>query len=132
MSKPAGAYASDIILVVEDELLIRMALAQHLEECGYTVLEAENAAEAIKVLKQQSEIAVVFTDVNMPGEMDGLGLAKWVIANRPRIAVMVASGHAAKDTVVKELCGARAFIKPYSFDELTTHIRDAIQSRRLN
>lgn len=123
---------SDIILVVDDQILIRMALANHLEECGYTVLEAENAADAIKLLQKHFEIAVVFTDVNMPGEMDGLGLAKWVIENRPRTAVMVASGHAAKDVAIKELCGARAFTKPYSFDELTNHIQDVIQSRRLN
>ena len=123
---------SDSILLVEDELLIRMALVQHLEECGYTVLEAENAAEAIKLLLVHSEIAVVFTDVKMPGEMDGMGLAKWVIDNKPGIAVMVASGHAAKDTVMKELCGAHAFSKPYNYEELTTHIREVIQSRRLN
>ena len=123
---------SDSILLVEDELLIRMALVQHLEECGYTVLEAENAAEAIRLLLVHSEIAVVFTDVKMPGEMDGMGLAKWVIDNKPGIAVMVASGHAAKDTVMKELCGAHAFSKPYNYEELTTHIREVIQSRRLN
>jgi len=123
---------SDVILLVEDELIIRMSLVQHLEECGYTVLEAENAIDAIKILELHPETAVVFTDVQMPGEMDGLALAKWVIENRPRIAVMVASGHAAKDTVVKELCGAHAFTKPYNYDELTNHIREAINSRRLN
>lgn len=123
---------SDTVLLVEDELLIRMALAQHLEECGYTVLEAENAADAIKILLVHPEIAVVFTDVQMPGEMDGLGLARWVIANKPSVAVMVASGHAAKDTVMRELCGAHAFSKPYNYDELTNHIENVIKSRRIN
>lgn len=123
---------SDIILLVEDESLIRMSLVQHLEECGYTVLEAENAPDAIEILEMHPEVALVFTDVQMPGEMDGLGLAKWVIENRPRIAVMVASGHAARETIMKELCGAHAFTKPYNYDELTNHIRDVLKARRLN
>ena len=123
---------ADTILLVEDELLIRMALAQHLEECGYTVLEAENSTEAIKLLLGHSEIAVVLTDVQMPGEMDGIGLAKWVIHYKPQIAVMIASGHAAKDTALKELCGAHSFSKPFNYDELTTHIRGAIQARKLS
>lgn len=123
---------SETILLVEDEPIIRMSLVQHLEDCGYPVLEAENAPDAIQLLKHHPEIAVVFTDVQMPGEMDGLGLAKWVIENRPRIAVMVASGHAARETLMKELCGAHAFTKPYNYDELTNHIRDALKSRRLN
>ena len=122
---------SDIILLVEDEPIIRMSLVQHLEDCGYTVLEAENAPDAIELLKLHPEIAVVFTDVQMPGELDGLGLAKWVIENRPRVAVMVASGHAAKDTVMKQLCGAHAFTKPYNYDELTNHIQEVIKSRKL-
>ena len=123
---------SDIILLVEDEVLIRMSLVQHLEECGYTVLEAENAADAIEILEMNPEVALVFTDVQMPGEMNGLGLAKWVIENRPRIAVMVASGHAARETVMRELCGAHAFTKPYNYDELTNHIREVLKSRKLS
>ena len=123
---------ADTILLVEDELLIRMALAQHLEECGYTVLEAGNSAEAIKLLLGHPQIAVVLTDVQMPGEMDGIGLAKWVTENKPQIAVMIASGHAAKDIALKELCGAHSFSKPFNYDELTTHIRGAIQARRLS
>ena len=123
---------SDLILLVEDELLIRMSLVQHLEECGYTVLEAENAADAIEILEKHPEVALVFTDVQMPGEMDGLGLAKWVIEIRPRIAVMVASGQAARETVMRELCGAHAFTKPYNYDELTNHIREVLTSRKLS
>jgi DNA-binding NtrC family response regulator len=123
---------SGTILMVEDELLVRMAISSHLEDCGFDVLQAEDADEAVKLLLVHSEIDVVFTDVRMPGSMDGLGLAKWVIENRPHVAVLVASGDSAKDTVVKELCGAKAFSKPYSFEEVTQHIRQALQGRRFN
>ena len=123
---------ADTVLLVEDELLIRMATSQHLEECGYLVLEAENAAQALDILQQHPEVDVLFTDVRMPGEMDGMGLARWVIKNRPQIAVMIASGDTAKETVIKELCGAHAFTKPYKFDDLTSRIKEAILARRAN
>ena len=120
------------VLLVEDEPLVRMAVGEHLEECGYRVLYAGDSDDALEILKLRQEIDVVFTDVRMPGSMDGLGLARWIVENKPRIAVMVASGDTAKDTVLKELCGAKAFLKPYNFDEVTQHIRDAIQARGVN
>ena len=121
---------TDTILLVEDELLVRMAIGQHLEDCGYSVLQASNAQEALAVISRHPEIDVLFTDVRMPGPMDGLALAKWVIEHKPRMAVMVASGDTAKETVVKELCSAHSFTKPYDFDEVTTRIREVIQARR--
>lgn len=122
----------DTILLVEDEPLVRIAIAQHLEGCGYSVLEAENADQALRLLQKHFDIDVLFTDVRMPGSMDGLGLAKWVVQHRPSIAVMIASGHTAKDTAVKELCGAHAFTKPYSFDEVAGRIREVIQARSVS
>jgi len=121
----------DTILVVEDEVFIRLAAADHLEDCGFTVLTAENAAKARALLEGDSQIDLVFTDVRMPGDMDGIGLAKWIMEHRPDIPVMVASGDAAKDKVMKELCAEHAFAKPYSFDDLTKRIRQAIAARRL-
>ena len=79
---------ADTILLVEDQTLVRLALAHHLGECGYAVLEAENADEALVLLGRHPEIDVVFTDVQMPGSMDGLGLAEHGLLNiKPRIAV---------------------------------------------
>jgi CheY-like chemotaxis protein len=63
------------VLVVEDEQLIRMDVASFLESVGY---EAENAAEAISCLELHDEIRLVFTDLNMPGRMDGLALARYI------------------------------------------------------
>jgi DNA-binding NtrC family response regulator len=123
---------ADTILLVEDEVLIRVAICHHLEDSGYNVLQATDADEALSLLIRHPELDVVFTDVRMPGSIDGLGLAKWVIEHRPHIAVMVASGGAAKDTIVKELCGAMAFPKPYNFENVTQHIQEAIRNRRHN
>jgi CheY-like chemotaxis protein len=82
----------DTILVVEDETLIRIIAADALEESGFRVLEAGNANEALHILASHEEVAVLFTDINMPGEMDGLALARRVSSERPEIKVVVTSG----------------------------------------
>ena len=80
------------VLVVEDELLTRMAAADALTDRGIMAWEAGDAAEALQVLEKHPRIGVLFTDVNMPGEMDGLGLAHEVSAARPDVRVIVTSG----------------------------------------
>jgi CheY-like chemotaxis protein len=67
------------ILIVEDELLIRLALREHLEAYGFSVLEAADAAEAMDLMEYHAEIALVFSDVRMPGDMDGIDLAEWIL-----------------------------------------------------
>jgi CheY-like chemotaxis protein len=67
------------VLVVEDEVLIRWVIAEHLRECGYRVIEAGNGDEAIEILRRTAlTIHVVFSDVRMPGTTDGFALAQWV------------------------------------------------------
>ena len=88
-----GAPAVGIILVVEDEVLIRLDLAQQLHSAGFTVLEASTAHEAIMMFQTTEGVALVVTDVRMPGEIDGLGLASWVRLERPGTKVIVLSGH---------------------------------------
>ena len=82
-----------IILVVEDEVLIRLDLAQQLRSAGLTVLEASTAHEAIMILQTTEGVALVVTDVRMPGEIDGLGLAAWIRLERPDLKIIVLSGH---------------------------------------
>ena len=72
-----------MILVVEDEILIRRAVAEYLRISGYLVVEAANAAEAISVLAAEVPIDVVFSDIHVPGTMNGLGLARWVLHHCP-------------------------------------------------
>jgi DNA-binding NtrC family response regulator len=80
------------VLVVEDEPLVRMVAADALADGGIMAWEAGDAGEALEVLGQRPAIGVVFTDVDMPGEMDGLGLAREVSETRPDVKVIVTSG----------------------------------------
>ncbi len=79
------------VLVVEDESFVRMIAADMLEESGFRVLEAPDASVALELLKQH-QIAVVFTDINMPGPIDGLELARIVTETCPQVKVIVTSG----------------------------------------
>jgi DNA-binding NtrC family response regulator len=117
------------VLVVEDEPLIRLAMAVHLEERGFYVRDASCAAEAIAILEEPNcPIDLVFSDVRMPGDMDGLGLSQWIFENRPNIPVILASGDLGKTTALKDLCGAEMIIKPYNLDVAEAKIRTAIDS----
>jgi DNA-binding NtrC family response regulator len=116
-----------VVLVVEDEPIIRFGLALHLEENGFQVIEAESAADAIAILQEPGCIVnLVFSDVRMPGELDGIGLSRWIFENRPNIAVILASGELGKATAIKDLCGAETMTKPFDYGSLTTRIRAAI------
>jgi CheY-like chemotaxis protein len=76
--------AQETILLVEDEVLVRMPIAQYLRDCGYKVVEAVNADEAIAVLMHpETVVDIVFSDIEMPGSVDGFGLAKWIREHRP-------------------------------------------------
>jgi len=103
---------SPVVLVVEDEALIRLAAVQIAEEAGYEALEAANADEAIRLLEARVDIALVFTDVHMPGTMDGIKLVHYIRRRWPPVRLMVASGVA----VLSESdlpSGASFFRKPY-------------------
>lgn len=79
--------------MVEDEALTRMYAVNLVEEAGYTAIEASNADEAISILESQKDIRVVFTDVDMPGSMDGLQLAHAIRDRWPPIELILTSGH---------------------------------------
>jgi two-component system, response regulator PdtaR len=81
-----------VILIVEDDLFLRMLAVEFVEEAGFETLEAGDADHAIAILKSRSDIAVLFTDINMPGSMDGLKLALVVSNLWPAIEILIASG----------------------------------------
>ena len=89
-----GTQALPRILVVEDEPLLRLFNADMLSDAGFDVLEAANADKALRVLETTHGIRVVFTDVEMPGTLDGYALARWVHVNRPAVKTMIVSGRA--------------------------------------
>jgi CheY-like chemotaxis protein len=116
------------VLVVEDEVLIRLAVAVYLRGCGWRVLEAGDAAEAVTILKAADvKIDVVFSDVQMPGPMDGFGLAQWVRTHRPDVRVQLTSGApAAVAEKAESLCGEVSreppLAKPYENREVAHRI----------
>ncbi len=81
-----------VVLVVEDEMLLRMRAVDMVEDAGYTSVEAVDADQAIAILESRSDIALLFTDIQMPGQMDGLGLAHAVHERWPPIKIILVSG----------------------------------------
>jgi DNA-binding NtrC family response regulator len=105
------------VLVVEDEPLIRMVAADALADRGIMAWEAGDAGEALTVLEEHPGIGLVFTDVNMPGEMDGLDLAHEVSARRPDVSLIVTSG--AVTVPDEDLPDSGTFLpKPYPTERL--------------
>lgn len=104
------------VLIVDDEALVRLYAVDVFEEAGYTVLEARDAEEALLVLAaQDSPVDLLFTDVNMPGSMDGVDLARAVHKLYPQMAILITSGKVAVDT--SDLPNETPFLpKPYSPD----------------
>jgi CheY-like chemotaxis protein len=115
------------VLVVEDDVLVRLTAAEYLRETGDSVIEAANASEALSVFASGQEVDVVFTDVQMPGAMDGLMLARWVRERRPRTEVLVTSGKG-DDAVSSGLIARDAFFpKPYRIGAVAARIRASAQ-----
>jgi two-component system, response regulator PdtaR len=87
-----AAPEQPVILVVDDEPLIRMMATDYIEDFGCRALEAENSAHALRTLAEHGPVDVLFTDINMPGEMDGLALATCVHQLYPNVEIIVTSG----------------------------------------
>jgi CheY-like chemotaxis protein len=91
------AVRVSMVLVVEDEALVRLSICEGLASEGYEVLSAANADEAVEILESRNDISTVFTDIEMPGSMDGLKLAAAVRDRWPPINVVVTSGKSRPD-----------------------------------
>ena len=105
------------VLVVEDEILINLFTSSELHAAGYGVLTAFDADEAIRILEQHNDIDLVFTDINMPGSMDGLRLAAAVKLRWPSIRILFASGKAAP-TSEQMPAGSALILKPYKIPDV--------------
>ena len=114
-----------VVLIVEDEFLLRMDAVDMIGGAGFEVIEAANADEAIEILEARRDITVVFTDVQMPGSMDGLRLAEAVHGRWPPIKIIATSGHVhVSDTDLPE--GGRFLSKPYSPMQVMGVLRELI------
>jgi CheY-like chemotaxis protein len=92
-SRGTDAPEARTILMVEDEAVLLETIAECLRDWGYRVLEASNAQAAIGLISAMERIDVIFTDVRMPGRMDGFGLARWVRERHPDIPILVTTGY---------------------------------------
>lgn len=114
-----------VVLIVEDEPLVRFTTLDALEEVGHVVLEAANADEAMVLLRNRSDVDVVFTDVNMAGSMDGIQLARRVRAIRPHAGIIITSGVVRLDPML--LPANTVFLpKPYQHDMLLSAIHSLV------
>ena len=112
-----------VVLVVEDEVLIRMALAEALRKTGFNVIEACNAAEALEVVEAGLTPDVLLTDVVLPGHMDGLHLAAFLEHWLPSIKVFIASGRVVSTDLRLRL---NFLAKPFDPKDAAQHIARAV------
>lgn len=121
-----GKASSPVILIVEDETMIRMGAAALVEDLGCEFFEASSADEAIALLEQHPQITIVFTDIQMAGSMDGLGLAAYARRRWPPLKFIIVSGNRAA-TALEMPEGARFFPKPYHTATIGEAIRTLAQ-----
>jgi two-component system, response regulator PdtaR len=129
MDKDAG-NSKAAVLVVEDEMLIRLWAADLLEENGFSVLEAENAEAALKVLESRPDVKLLFTDVQMPGSLNGMELAREVHARWPHVLLVITSGR--ERPAPAEIPDDGRFVaKPYSGEQLLGQINNLMNKSRI-
>lgn len=116
---------SPAVLVVEDDWLLRLLAVEIVEDAGLNAVEAADADEAIVILERRVDIALIFTDVDMPGTMDGLKLAHAVRRRWPPIKIIIVSGKThLSDADLPS--GTRFFSKPYSVSNMVSELRSLI------
>ena len=113
-----GHTVPPTILVVEDEVLIRIAVADYLRECGYRVVEAASGEEAQKIFHAGQPIEVLFSDIDLGDGIDGFELARWTRENYPGVRILLTSGVTRMAREAVHLCDAPFLDKPYSHHAL--------------
>jgi len=115
-----------VVLVVEDEMLLRMRAVDMVEDAGFTSVEAVDADEAVAILESRSDIALMFSDIQMPGTMDGLTLAHIVHKRWPPIRIILVSGQLKLETFDMPP-GSRFFGKPLEAKVMMAQMRNMIR-----
>lgn len=115
------------VLVVEDEALIRFNIATFLEDEGFEVLEAGNAEQAIAILVERPDIQLLFTDIDMPGSMDGLRLSAYVRDRWPPVRIIVASGKRLVE-ITDLPDGSMFYSKPYQMGDVVRSMRELVRA----
>ncbi len=114
------------VLIVEDEPLIRMDAVDMIREAGFRTYEAASADQAIALMDRHANIGIPFTDIDMPGTMDGLKLAAYVRDRCPPVVIIIASGSVGLDRATFP-DGASFFPKPYAAGQITATLHEIAQ-----
>ena len=132
MPKETKIARSRTILVVENEVLIRLPIASYLRDCGYRVIEAVDPKEAMAVLRDPGySIDIVFAATELPGEMDGFALCQWVRTNMPGVKTMLTGTPRRAAAMAGELCEEGPHKKrPYSTYLIEDRIRRLLATKR--
>jgi DNA-binding response OmpR family regulator len=118
-----------VVLLVEDEILVRSFVAECLRDEGYRVVEAANAMEAKAVLVSGATVDVLFTDWQLPGDMDGVELARWIDREHPGISLLLTSGLGYVADWAPLIPQASFFSKPYSPEDVAARIRSLVSDQ---
>lgn len=123
--------ANETILIVEDEPVIRLNIADYLRVQGFRVVEANSAAEAIEIMQSDMvQVDLVFCDVQMPGDMDGFGLSHWLLVNKPGVPLMLTSAYAIAVETEAVVDARRPFVaKPYDEQHVVHRIRSLLTNQ---
>jgi CheY-like chemotaxis protein len=121
---PESDAVRQVILVVEDEGLVRLDAADFLRQGGYCVQEAVNASDAMDSLKSTSNVDLLFTDINLGKGIDGIQLALWALANLPRVKILVTTGDTLKNVLPVVL--GEILQKPYALSHLLERVQHAL------
>ncbi len=126
MTEHVSADYRHVVMVVEDEVLIRLVVCEILADAGFEIVEAQHADEAVALLRARArEVHAMFTDVHMPGSIDGLALAHLSRRTWPWIALLITSGRARpRSGELPE--GSRFLLKPYYAIHVIRHLREMI------
>jgi two-component system, response regulator PdtaR len=116
-----------MVLIAEDEILIRIVAVEIFSEAGFDVLEAEHADEALELLGDRAdEVHLLFTDIHMPGSRNGLELAHHVYGHWPHIALLITSGGHQHLLPTEMPAGCRFLPKPYVSDDVMAHVKELL------
>lgn len=130
--KGKGSALAETVLFVDSDVLVRTAVAEYLRECGYEVIEALNAAEALKILRAGTRIDALFSEVDLGGDVDGFALAQTARQEFPGIEVILASGPSLIAKKSGDLCEENrdTLAKPYHPEQLARKLKSIFAQRR--
>ncbi len=129
-SKRVPQVNAETVLVVEPDVLVRMVISDYLRECGYKVIEATGAEEAITIISAGRKIDAVFCEVRLQGEMDGFALAQRIRTNHPHMEVILTTGATSTAEKASELCEEGPLEKPYHPQHVVQRLNFLFEKRR--